>query len=365
MKFSLSFALACLMATAALAQSPPPPMITWIMPTSGPTAGGTPVIIFGAHFDLPAGYACFAPCPTTVTFGGIEVVPDQVTDTRIDVKTPAHAEGLVDMLIKTGDGRSLPIPYAFRYVADPEAAYETILLPIYTDVSVPGANGSLWKTDFWLRNNGRNEVTLAPWVCPADGGCPAVFPLTHVLKPGETLHNLPAPFVLPGPNPARLLYATRAEAAALSGNLRFSDSSRRAVNGGTEVPIVREQELRTGTVALHNIPLDSHYRVMLRVYDVALAESRFQVNFYPEDAGMSQPAISTIELTAKGTDSGPFRLHPSWAQYGSLTDLLNLPTIMPPQLRAEIVPLTPGAKFWAFISLTNNDTQHVTVITPQ
>lgn len=35
-------------------------------------------------------------------------------------------------------------------------------------------------------------------------------------------------------------------------------------------------------------------------------------------------------------------------------------------LRVSISPLAPSihARFWSFISVTNNDTQHVTVISP-
>lgn len=34
-------------------------------------------------------------------------------------------------------------------------------------------------------------------------------------------------------------------------------------------------------------------------------------------------------------------------------------------VRAEIEPLTEGLRYWAFVSVTNNETQHVTTITPQ
>ena len=31
----------------------------------------------------------------------------------------------------------------------------------------------------------------------------------------------------------------------------------------------------------------------------------------------------------------------------------------------RVTPLTPGLRIWAFVSVTNNETQHVTTITPQ
>lgn len=36
-----------------------------------------------------------------------------------------------------------------------------------------------------------------------------------------------------------------------------------------------------------------------------------------------------------------------------------------PFVRVEVEPLGEGARFWAFVSVTNNETQHVTLITPQ
>ena len=35
-----------------------------------------------------------------------------------------------------------------------------------------------------------------------------------------------------------------------------------------------------------------------------------------------------------------------------------------PLLRIEVTPVTPGLRFWTFVSVTNNETQHVTLITP-
>jgi hypothetical protein len=34
------------------------------------------------------------------------------------------------------------------------------------------------------------------------------------------------------------------------------------------------------------------------------------------------------------------------------------------KVRVEVTPLTEGLRFWTFVSITNNETQHVTTITP-
>ena len=59
-----------------------------------------------------------------------------------------------------------------------------------------------------------------------------------------------------------------------------------------------------------------------------------------------------------------FRSEAAYAQL-DITDLLKLRKAWPAVARVEIVPRTPGSRYWAFVSLTNNQTQLVTLVTPQ
>ncbi len=34
------------------------------------------------------------------------------------------------------------------------------------------------------------------------------------------------------------------------------------------------------------------------------------------------------------------------------------------RLRIDVLPVSPGTRIWAFVSVTNNETQHVTIIAP-
>lgn len=43
---------------------------------------------------------------------------------------------------------------------------------------------------------------------------------------------------------------------------------------------------------------------------------------------------------------------------------LHVGTELPPMLSIEIEPRTAGSEFWAFVSITNNETQHLTLVTP-
>jgi hypothetical protein len=347
---------------AVLAQTP---VIRSIDPSSGPTSGGTLVAITGD--DLGANVACILPCPPRVTFDNTTVDGEFQSNTVIVARTPAHAAGVVDVRLQTPDGRTVIAPRAFTYTASNEANYERLLLPIYLDGTASGANGSRWKTDFWLRNNGSTALTLAPWPCPPAEVCPAVFPLTETIDAGETLHNLPPFFAAPTPNPSRVLFASTNASDNTSTNLRIFDESRDDIDAGAEIPVVRERDLKTKTTQLHAVPLNGAYRLHLRVYDVAQTEARFLVRVYEEFAGDPdvQLPLTEFELTAKTNQTGEFRSQAAYGDYSALTDLLNNPVPRPALIRIEIQPITEGSRFWAFVSITNNETQRVTLITPQ
>jgi hypothetical protein len=354
--------LSLLLPTLAFAQSP---VITAISPNTGSIAGGTPVEILGREFDTRI--VCILPCPTVVLFDDIVITPRESSDTRLLIHTPAHAAGAVNVTVRSGDGRTTTVSNGFTYGGSAaEAQYEKVLVPIYLDGPLNGANGTRWQTDFWIRNNGTTAATLAPWTCPANQVCPAVVPVTRTLQPNETIHNLPAFFRPPTANLSRVVYVTRNEAAKVSMQLRFADASRAELNSGTELPVIRENELHSTTTNLLNVPTDNRFRLMLRVYDVDNTEARFRVNIYGHGEGTSVSLQHSMELTATSPETGEFRSVAAYAQF-SLDEWRMLPRLvpLPPALRIEIEPLTPGSRFWAFLSATNNDTQLVTLVTPQ
>lgn len=361
MKFALRLSLLFLLPLAAFAQNNDP-VIDSITPASSPTAGGIEVTITGNNFDPKI--VCILPCPTKVRFDNTEVVPKSESNTKLVVVAPAHAQGVVAVTVIVADGRTVTRHNGFAYGNSAQTGYQTFLLPIYLDGQISGANGSRWQTDLWIRNGGTAAATLAPWDCPAGQACPAVFPLTKTLTAHESIHNLPAFFRAPTANPARLLYVSRGEAEAISTQLRFSDVSRSTLNGGTELPVVREDGLFSGPLSLLNLPVDSRFRVTLRIYDVALTESRFRVDVYAQEVGTGNIKEQSFELSATTADSGDFRLSPAYAQF-SLDAILQLPRVGASPVRLEITPLTAGSRFWAFASATNNDTQLVTLVTPQ
>lgn len=347
-------------ASAALAQETP--IIDSITPSSGPASGGTEVLIRGRNLDREVD--CLLPCPTTVTFGKITIPIDRNSETLISVTTPAHDIGTVDVTVDVPGKPPVTVANGFTFTAGPEDAYERVLLPIHLDGVITGAFGAQWKTDLWMRNNGADAVAVAPWPCPAGQGCPAVFPLTHPLPSEQAIHNLP-PLGLSqdAANPSRLLYLARPGADAVSFSLRFQDVARASIDGGVEMPVVREGELLRTPAQLFNVPLGPSFRVLLRVYELAYSSSEFRVVVYPQSE-VDVPAVHESQLAASTSFNGPFRPK---AAYGHLdvSALLNLEKVWPATARIEVTPLTPGSRFWAVVSIANNDTQVVTLVTPQ
>lgn len=340
----------------------PAPELGTIVPDTLPTTGGTEVTISGRYFDLPPNFACIAECPPRVRFGDHEVAAHEYTDTRVVVKAPPHAAGLVGVTLTTGDGRTVSRPSAVTYVASHLDDWETVLVPVYVDESTPGAGNSLWATELWIRNNDSEAVEIAPWPCPDGMACPPVYPSRFPLAPGHSLRGLPP--VRRTPNPARLLFLPKDRGANVSFNLRVLNGAAR-FETGTELPVVRGSAFRNTTAQLLNVPFEpSGHRFLLRLYDLSRVTTRFAVRVYEQVENESGAPVGEVILTTILTDAGPdFASAPGYVAF-------DVEQIVPPQLvgrplRIEIEPLVPYARFWALLTITSDVTQHVTVVTPQ
>lgn len=349
-----------LLFTPLIAAAQSNPVVTSITPSSGPDSGGLRVSVNGNN--LASKVVCILPCPTRVIFGDVGVDVVEETDTRVVAVTPAHAPGTVDVTVRVAGEEPVVVKNGFTFTPSADAAYDQVLLPIYVEGVVPGANGTQWATDFWLRNDGSEPVTLAPWECPPPVVCPPVFPLTHSLAGGLTLHDPELLFSGARTNPSQLLYISGDSNVSMS--LRVADISRNALNGGTDLPVVRENELLRNAAQLFNVPLDAQkFRVLLRIYDVAYTNAEFAVRIFPQDDDTGVP-VHNVNLNATTPQTGAFRNEAAYAQL-DVTDLLKLRKAWPAAARIEVQPMTAGSRFWAVVSLTNNQTELVTLVTPQ
>jgi len=83
--------------------------IVAIDPTSCVTGGGKPVHIKGSGFVNVK----------KVTFGGVEAKIKAQTPTQIDVETPPHAAGDVDVVVELASGPPSKSPQQYKYIPPP------------------------------------------------------------------------------------------------------------------------------------------------------------------------------------------------------------------------------------------------------
>jgi hypothetical protein len=123
----------------------PAPTVTGVAPTSGPTAGGTPITITGTGFVSGA----------TVTLGGTAATNVVWNNsTTITATTPPHTAGDVNLTVTNPDGQSGTKVNAFTY--NPPAGETVLLSDDFNDASL--------NTSKWLPNNlfsGYTDSTVA------------------------------------------------------------------------------------------------------------------------------------------------------------------------------------------------------------
>lgn len=250
-----------------------------------------------------------------------------------------------------------------RMNAQPPDEYTRFLVPVYVP-DTPGAYGSLWRVRTWLRYSGSELMRMVP--------TPFCYAIECTLR-GPVLPGRPSvPFQrLAGfPEPAILVHIQTPHASEVTFESRLQDISRSTDGAGTEVPVVREDQIRNAPVYLLNVPIDARFRSMVRVFALPeIPDPEVEIRYFkqPDDSGTNLD--TNIYLLR--VDRVRLRTRPStfeWNLYPSLAEVPNVETFseLADQSRIwlEIVPLTTGLRIWALMSITNNDTQQVTIISP-
>lgn len=351
---ALTLAIIALATTAAALPPPEPPSISRITPRSGPP--GTLVTIEGRLFGTGA----------TVSFGDVTVKPDEVSDTRIVVRAPYPAAyGPNDVTVRAPRGVAFA-KNGFRYSSSNfDDIWAPVLVPLWLDGPTSGARGSTWSTELWLRNGADAPVTIIPWAC---GNVYYCF-TQRVLAPSESLRNLPpgpprSPNFTPNDDPippARVLYISRDDAPNVQARLRLRETKSGTV---TDLPTIRESDLR-GTIDIVGVPVATNARTTLRIYGVGDVFDVVDVYVLPQHEGADDAialAAQRVIVSAPFSLSEAFTAYPGYAE----VDLSPLLVAAKDAVHIAIVPAfnTVPPRFWAMVSITDNDTQRVTLATP-
>jgi hypothetical protein len=246
--------------------------------------------------------------------------------------------------------------------------YEMILLPVGPKLGVPGAFGSLWEAVLSIHNSGDSPVhvfhSIEQYFCLLSFPCEVGDPL----EPGATATTLGRDFrtdrrfvtILTSKlGPGALLFVEKDKADAVFLNVKVRDVTSQQWNQGTEIPVVREGELFTGTVDLLNLNLPPTARGLLRLYTVpTLTDPTFAVRVF---------SLIDGELLAETVITLPFDVRPNFPRYAEVSLREGLLAVPEDEhwLRVRMEPLNAGFRYWAFVTATNNETQTISLTTPQ
>ena len=343
MRFRLSVVLiAFLCAGSAFAQAAPP-VIDHVSPASGAVAGGTLITLTGSNLNPSCGAYMIA-CVATVKIGGREAEIIERAPDRLVVRTPSGSTGRADVEVTTPGG-TYRLARAFTYGG---VGFVRLLLPVFIEGEVPGAEGSRWTTE--LRGFHRDTDVARVSGDPASeagtvSGRTAFTPSVETDRQGA----------------GRFVYVAEEDVEAVVLNLRARDISRETVNLGTEIPVIGIDQTFAGgeDITLVNVPTEALYRQKIRVYDFDGEFGRsVTVRVYGEDE--STPIVTRQLTLTSGDVNSDYPAHPGQAEI----DLNALPGLAGID-RATVIIETPAeGNWWAFASITNNETQLITTVTP-
>jgi hypothetical protein len=156
-----------------------------------------------------------------------------------------------------------------------------------------------------------------------------------------------------GSRPGQFLYFDRDGGDDVQFDLRLYNYSEPHASWGTRLPVVREAEF-TPQVSLINVPTGPEFRSALRIYawsDEPPYEDLVRVRIYTHDERL----LTDTVLRLQGL--------PKYAQILSLADVF--PEIRAVERVRVLVEANAGeTKLWAFVSVTANATQQVSLVTP-
>jgi hypothetical protein len=320
-----------------------------VTPDSGSPA--TEVVIEGVSTDECESFGC----DLKVFFGNTQAsgVRD-LHDGRIIAVVPPGS-GIVDVrvvmppaTVTQKDG------FTYGFFED----FERVLFPV--NFTGGGANGSEWRTDIRLRNDGPIAVETEPGFY-VDASTPTLpIPLPTFPAGGS------ARFPMVTRDGGAFMHVPLGQEKQFSYAARIVDLSRTTTDLGAEMPVVRAGDT-THTIRLLDVPVESRYRGRLRIYNFDM-EKRTHAHVTITDPDHDDAVLAFRSLMVSGgpalepCDFGPCL----WAAPAfAVLDLDQLSQVQGHQRVDVTIEATHEARLWAFVSVTNNETQHVTLYTPQ
>jgi len=201
--------------------------------------------------------------------------------------------------------------------------------------------GSVWQTDMWITNVSSQPIVYSTNPCNQACCCAEI----NTIRPQSTIRY--------AENRPQGRYFATVDSIQLE--VRLRDLTRNASSAGVNLPVVREDEFRADEMNLIAVPRDPRFRVLVRFYmlDKALPLSVEQIdasgNVLQADQVQLNPPVGGFAVPAPAY--GQFSLDPGTQEAAE-------------PVRIRVKAIYPNTYFWAFASVTNNDTSEVTLILP-
>ena len=362
-----SLLAALLLVTAAASAAP---TVTSIEPNVGFTYKRTLVTIHGSDFS-ESDFSCQgdqAPfCPASVFFGpsGLPGTVVEVTPTTIKVLVPARPHGEAGPVLVKVVRKGEVVFNSFRWdqakLSDDPNDYDRYLIPITTR-GTPGAHGSYWIAEWLVRGHTQTPFAAIWPSCP-----PLANPcFESLIGPGVTQKKGIYSRFQDGTDGA-FLYMPKGASASLA--IRVRDLSKNATSFGAEIPVVRDSDYRS-SIEFLDIPTDPKYRSTLRIYGPDPVPHKLTVSVFSEKTGA---LIEEYEVELKGiVNAAPerFPLNPSYAELDPLSPAVrasgeSVRVVVYSVMWWILMSPPPPYPVYAFMTVTNNETQQITVIEPK
>lgn len=250
--------------------------------------------------------------------------------------------------------------------------YDRILIPLTTTTPergpVHGANGSLWETTLTIHNRHDAPLDFEGPVCdpffiadPPPGPCWDSRVDPHVSERAAVYSSRPD-----FDTGAFLHVIGNANFERVPMTLRVRDISQNAQSFGTNIPTPHYSDFLQHVI-LTDVPTDAKYRATLRIYSADEAPRRVTVRVFTL-GGVTPIEETSVEMIGKVIlVFDPTPDHPAFAQLDPLSAAVRAAG---PSVRIEIedpqrhIVSPPPPPLWAMVSITNNETQQVTIIDP-
>ena len=230
------------------------------------------------------------------------------------------------------------------------AEYEKLMLPVAPSVVYCGYHS---KYDTRLVAFNGNDSPIDRFC--SDEMCGALPASTGTVVIGDHL-------MVPRPS---FIYVPKhvADDMQMSLIVESSDTIRPEERSYTELPVVRESDFRNGKIQIVGVRMDDGFRKTLRIYGLdGATPTQVRVRVYALRSTTPAYEHDYWLLPQEGANSEGLDAAPT---FNMECDLSAYVENYGAPVRVELEPLTPGAKIWGFVSITNNVTQHFYTVVPR